>query len=264
MKDVQAAPSRRYVEHVMGMPITLAMRGWHAADDDGRGAWVAVLQELTEVDRVFSTYRPDSYISRLSRGELTEADCPPEVAEVLRLGQRSEERSLGAFRVWRTGKDGVMRLDTDGIVKGWAVQRASAILRRLPATDFCLSAGGDMVCHTASATGQAWRVGIEDPLDPTRLKATVSIHRGAVATSSFAQRGAHIVDARSGRAPTAVASVTVVSDLLTWADIDATSAFAMGPGAAEWLAEQPGRTGLIVWNDGTTANVGPQGAIAAV
>lgn len=256
MSDVEVARSARYVGHVMGMPITLAMRGQHCDDEAGREAWRDVMAELAHVDRVFSTYRPDSFISRLSRGEVSVADCPPEVADVLELGERSEERSGGAFRVWRTGEDGTRRLDTDGIVKGWAVQRVSAVLRRLTSTDFCLSAGGDMVCHTASLEGQPWRVGIEDPHDVTRLKATVSIRRGAVATSSFSQRGEHIVDARTGRIPKAVASVTVISDLLTWADIDATSAFALGPDAADWLAERPGRAGLVVWADGSSTTVG--------
>jgi thiamine biosynthesis lipoprotein len=260
-----AQQSRRYVQHVMGMPITLAMRGDHADDAAGRRAWDAVMAELTEVDRVFSTYRRDSAISRLGRGETTIEACPPEVAEVLELGRRAAERSGGAFRVWRDDPHGeAARLDTDGVVKGWAVQRASSIVRSLPGTDFCLSAGGDMVCHTASPKGWPWRIGIEDPHDVTRLKATVAVRRGAVATSGFAQRGTHIVDARSGHVPTGVASVTVVSDLLTWADIDATSAFAMGQEAAEWLAGRPGRSGLVVWSDGSTATVGHEGVITAV
>lgn len=265
MTRTQVEQSRRFVEHVMGMPVTLALRGEHADDEGGRRAWDAVMAQLTEVDRVFSTYRHDSAISRLNRGETSVAECPPEVAEVLRLGDRAAERSGGAFSVRRRDPAGGRAwLDTDGVVKGWAVQRASAIVKRLPGTDFCLSAGGDMVCHTASPDGRPWRIGIEDPHDPTRVKATVAVRRGAVATSGFAQRGTHIVDARSGLVPTGVASVTVASDLLTWADIDATSAFALGADAARWLAGRPGRTGLVVWDDGSTATVGLDGVITAV
>lgn len=248
------AVSRRVV-HAMGMPITLAMRGRHAGDATGERAWVGVLAEIDWVDRVFSTYRDDSFISRLSRRELTVYECPPQVAEVLALGERAAERSGGAFQVWRPDADGSTRLDTDGIVKGWAIERAGAILRTLPGTDFCLSAGGDMVCHTTSPTGEPWRVGIEHPLDPTRLIATVEVRRGAVATSGRAHRGDHVIDARTGLVPADVASVTVIADGLTWADIDATSAFALGPEAATWLAERPGRSGLVVWADGSTTSI---------
>ena len=57
--------------------------------------------------------------------------------------------------------------------------------------------------------------------------------------------------------PTGVASVTVVPASLTWADIDATAAYALGPDAAEWLRHRAGRSGLVVWADGTTTLVPP-------
>ena len=59
----------------------------------------------------------------------------------------------------------------------------------------------------------------------------------------------------TGRPPTGVASVTVVHRTLTWADIDATAAYALGPGAAEWLRHRVGRTGLVVGADGSTTLV---------
>ena len=59
----------------------------------------SVLATLREVDRVFSTYRADSFVSRLGRGEIDVADCPPEVAEVLALGERARLESGGAFDV---------------------------------------------------------------------------------------------------------------------------------------------------------------------
>ena len=248
-------PVQRYVEHVMGMPISLALRGRHADDDAGRDAWAEVMAALHDVDRVFSTYREDSVVSRLDRGEVELADCPPEMIEVLGLGARAERESGGAFRIRLATADGRTRLDPSGVVKGWAVERAARALHALEDTDFCLSAGGDMVCRTRDADAEPWRVGIEDPHDPTRIIAVVPVHNGAVATSGTAHRGSHLVDGRTGRAPEGVASVTVVSDTLTWADIDATAAYALGPEAARWLRTRPGRRGLVVWADGTTTLV---------
>jgi FAD:protein FMN transferase len=135
-------------------------------------------------------------------------------------------------------------------VKGWAVQRASVAFADLPDTDYCLSAGGDMVCHVADDTRPPWRIGIEDPHDPSTLAATVEVRRGAVATSGHTHRGRHVVDARTGEAPSGVASVTVLADDLTWADLDATTAYALGADALTWLRGRAGRRGLVVWDDG--------------
>jgi FAD:protein FMN transferase len=252
-----AVVTGRYVEHVMGMPISLALRGRHTDDLAARAAWAEVVVELREVDRVFSTYRDDSCVSLLGRGEIGLEDCPPEVAEVLDLGERTRGESGGAFSVLRPGPDGEPVLDPSGVVKGWAVERASAALAGLDDTDFCLSAGGDLTCRTLDPDGAPWRVGVEDPTDPQRILAVVPVFTGAVATSGTAHRGQHLVDARTGRPPAGVASVTVVAGSLTWADIDATAAYAQGPDAARWLETRPGRSGLVVWADGTTTTVAP-------
>jgi thiamine biosynthesis lipoprotein len=114
-----------------------------------------------------------------------------------------------------------------------------------------------MTCRTLDPASPPWRVGIEDPADPTRVLAVVPVFTGAVATSGTAHRGEHLVDARTGRPPTGVASVTVVAALLTWADIDATAAYAQGADAARWLETRPGRSGLVVWADGSTTTVQP-------
>ncbi len=241
----------------MGMPISLALRGRHTDDAAARVAWAAALAELREADQVFSTYREDSCVSRLRRGEIGLEDCPAEVAEVLALGEAAERESAGAFSVWLPGPDGRPVLDPSGVVKGWATERAAEHLRALPDTDSCLSAGGDMTCTTADPAGRPWRIGIEDPADPSRVLAVVPVLSGAVATSGTAHRGAHLVDARTGRAPDGVASVTVVAERLTWADIDATAAYAAGAEAAHWLETRPGRSGLVVWADGTTTVVQP-------
>jgi len=247
--------SARYVEHVMGMPVSLALRGRHTADSRAREAWSEALADLREVDRVFSTYREDSCVSRLARGEITVSDCPPEVVEVLELGLLARVQSNGAFDVRRPVGGGHTVLDPTGVVKGWAVQRASAWLHALEDTDFCLSAGGDMVCHVSDPDAAPWRIGIEDPRDPHRLVAVVPVRRGGVATSGTAHRGAHLYDGRTGRPPTRVAQVTVVAETLTWADIDATAAYALDADAARWLRRRADRTGLVVWRDGTVEQV---------
>jgi FAD:protein FMN transferase len=250
---VDPAPVARRVEHVMGMPISLALRGRHTGDAAADAAWAAVLASLRAADRVFSTYRADSVVSAIRRGELAVADAPDEVHEVLDVGARAERATDGAFSVWRPGPDGRRVLDPSGVVKGWALQRAAAALGALEGTDSCVSAGGDLLCRSVS--GEPWRVGIEDPHDPARVLAVAAVRDGAVATSGSAHRGAHLVDARTGAPPPTVAQVTVTAPSLTWADVDATAAYALGERAAEWLGHRVGRGGLVVWADGTTTTV---------
>lgn len=241
----------RRVEHLMGMPVSVALRGRHAGTALGATAWQSVVHELRQVDAVFSTYRADSFVNRLDRGELAVGDCPREVAEVLALGARAEADSDGAFSVWLPDAHGRRRLDPSGVVKGWAVERASRLLTALEDTDVCLSAGGDLVCHVADPGRPDWRVGIEDPHDPASLVAVVPVRSGAVATSGTRHRGQHLLDARTGRPAAGVASVTVIDPSLTTADVDATAAYAHGPRAADWLRRR-GRVAVVVWPDATT------------
>ena len=245
-------PIHRAVEHTMGMPISVALRGRHADSPQGRDAWRAVMADLRRVDEVFSTYREDSVISRLGRGELDAGACPADVREVLALGARAETESDGAFSIMLPDGHGGRRLDPSGLVKGWAVQRASALLAVLPDTDFCLSAGGDLVCRVADPARPAWQIGIEDPHSVDRILATVPVRDGAVATSGAARRGRHILDPRSGAPADGPASVTVIAPDLTWADIDATAAYVHGRGAADWLRTRSLTSALVVWADGTS------------
>ena len=243
----------RRVTQLMGMPVSLAVRADESAATVD-AAWAEVVAELRWVDLVFSRWRRDSVVSRLAHGELSLDECPPEVAEVLALGERAAEESGGAFTLLLpdpVAPDGVRRLDPTGVVKGWAVQRAARHLAHL--RDYCLSAGGDLVC--ASGPGaEPWQVGVEDPHDATRLTAVVPLARGAVATSGTAHRGSHLLDGRTGRAADELASVTVTAADLTAADIAATTACALGAEAESWLRARvaDGRLAhaLLVTRDG--------------
>ena len=251
--------THREVAHTMGLPISLVLRGRYAGTARGRSAWADAMAELRWVDLTFSTWRDDSWVSRLARGEVHLEECPPEVAEVLTIGLDAEMASGGAFSCLLPGPDGERRLDPTGVVKGWAVDRAARHLACLDDTDWVLSAGGDLLAHAADDR-PAWRVGVEDPADPGRLLAVVPVHRGAVATSGTAHRGAHLWDARTGRTAAGLRQVSVVASTATVADVDATAAFALGAEGADWLAGR-GRYAVVVDADGAAEVVG--GAVLA-
>jgi thiamine biosynthesis lipoprotein len=189
---VTKQPVERRVAQVMGLPVTLALRGRHTSDATAEAAWTAIVDSLQEADRVFSTYRDDSEISRINRAELELDDACDAVREVLALADCATQASGGAFDVWRPDPSGSPFLDPSGVVKGWAVDRAAAVLRDLDDTDSCLAAGGDMVCRTVVSGAEPWRIGIEDPQEPRQLLGILPLANGAVATSGTAHRGQHL------------------------------------------------------------------------
>ena len=142
---------------------------------------------LHRVDDVFSTYRHDSQISRLGRGELRLSDCDGDVAEVLELCAQVGRESDGYFSSTYGGK-----LDPTGLVKGWAVQRASERLSAAGSVHHLVNGGGDIQAVGGSAPGVPWQVGIAHPLAPGAVASVVQITDGAVATSGIAERGAHV------------------------------------------------------------------------
>ncbi|MFF8033300.1 MULTISPECIES: FAD:protein FMN transferase [unclassified Streptomyces] len=228
----------------MGTVFSFDVRGGDPAAV--RAALEEAVAGLRRVDEMFSTYRDDSQVSRLARGELAVGECGPEVAEVLELAAEAERVSEGWFSPRYGG-----RLDPTGIVKGWATERAARRLAEAGATGVNLNGGGDVQLLGAPGAQRPWRVGVSDPLRPGGLAAVVSAAGAdelAVATSGTAERGDHIVDPRTGRsAVTDLVAVTVVAPRLTWADCWATAAFAMGSREGlRWLESLPDVEGLLI------------------
>ena len=144
--DPAPAPARRaWVEQIMGMPISIHLRG---DDVDGLAAHEAVataFRILREMDSIFSTYRHDSDLMRLRREEVQVSQCSPLVEEALRIGQEAEVLTRGAFTTLLPTGDGDLAFDPTGLVKGWAVDRASVPLLALERISFCINAGGDIL-----------------------------------------------------------------------------------------------------------------------
>ncbi len=114
-------PGARRVEHVMGMPIVIDLR------DDGAGDDLLDLAfgEFREIDARFSTYRDDSEIMRINRGVLALADAHPDVREILDRCEELRSETRGYFDI--RAADARM-IEPSGLVKGWAVDRVSALL----------------------------------------------------------------------------------------------------------------------------------------
>jgi thiamine biosynthesis lipoprotein len=248
-----------HVEQVMGMPVSIHVRGPAArTDPDVAAAVRRAVAQLHDVDAVFSTYRPDSAVSRIRRGELATADAPADVREVARLCEQAHDRTEGWFDGWLPdGPRGPRLFEPTGLVKGWAVERARRQLTgALPGHDVLVDAGGDVALACGRTDTPAWTVGIEDPRDRSRLLATLELRAGGIATSGGVARGAHVLDPRTGEPGGAdLLAVSVVAAELLWADVYATAAFARGAGCLDWLATLAGATALVVPASGAPRGV---------
>lgn len=230
------------------------------------GSLNAAIRWLHWVDRVFSPYRPDSDATLLAQGLVTVDACVPEMAEVIEACAFFRELSGGFFTAspWGT-------FDPSGYVKGWAIERAAGILTAAGSASHLVNGGGDVQCvggRPGSAAGEGgsgaggagpdtpplpWRIGIADPFRPGRLALVVAAVDCAVATSGTAERGAHIVNPRTGLPAAGLASLTVTGRGLALADACATAAFAMGPDLArDWLAALDGCEAYAITETGET------------
>jgi thiamine biosynthesis lipoprotein len=230
----------------MGMPISIHLRGKGVDSPMVAGVVEDAFDLLREADRLFSTYRDDSEVNRIRRGELDPANADPLVQQVIALCRQAGELTKGAFTDQLPDDQGVLRFDPTGLVKGWAADRAANRLAELSGLAFCLNAGGDVVVggtesetetevevnggswQSKGGSGAVWRVGIEDPRDRSQVAQVVELHHGGVATSGTAARGAHLYDPNAQTFVDRGGSVTIVGPSLMWADVWATALF-VGP-----------------------------------
>ncbi len=214
---------------------------------------------LRAADARFSPFDPGSELSRLDRGELAPDAVSRDMREVLAIAERARAASGGAFDV-RTPEG---RLDTNGVVKGWAAQRAADRLVAAGVRHFCLNAGGDVVAHGEPEPGRGWRVAVRAPQDRESVLAVLDVRDGAVATSGTYERGAHVWDGRTGSRDVPLAAATVVAADLTTADVLATAVLAMGADGAQWAASH-GAVAVLVVPAATPAPAGERALLVAL
>jgi FAD:protein FMN transferase len=207
---------------VLGTVVELRLDGDEGATVAAEAAAWAVFERL---EQVFSTYRPDSELSRWRSGEID--TCSAELSAVLAAAHYWYGASGGAFhpltraltRRWQqAAKDGQLPssaelaalitplpyaiheagpvragncadLDLNAIAKGYIVDQAAEAARAVAGIDsVVVNAGGDLRHRGQGAVA----VGIEDPAKPfDNLPARwrVEVSNAALATSGFARRG---------------------------------------------------------------------------
>ncbi len=201
---------------------------------------------LQRADAVFSTWQPHSPVSRLRRGEITSAQAPAEVREVLGQCAIARELSGGWFDPWAMPGG----LDPTGYVKGWAAQKALGAFRASGSCGAIVNAAGDIASFGGLRDGQPFRIGIADPFSPRRLAEVVYL-TGAIATSGTYERGDHLIDPHTGQPIARAASASVTGPDLGLADALATAVAVAGAPGLDMVEALDGYEALIIALDGS-------------
>jgi FAD:protein FMN transferase len=283
-KAVDGLLSRRVFE-AMGSTVELILEG---APSDADEALAAAEQEIHRLEQMLSRFLPDSELSLLNgAGTL---DVSPELVEVTLLALEARERtgsrfdptvhdalvaagydrsfedmsadgsavSLGAPCLGHVAVNGSRieiepgyRLDLGGIAKGFAADRACALLAE--AGPCIVNAGGDLAIHGPPSRG-VWPIAVDVP--GTTL--TLGLGRGALATSGRDhrrwRRGGvemhHLVDPASGRpAMTSLRRVTAYAETAAAAEVTAKALLLAGEEAAATEADALGLPCVLITTD---------------
>ncbi|MBB6408886.1 FAD:protein FMN transferase [Mesorhizobium sangaii] len=226
----------------MGMPITIEVCG--ASNDE---LIETVFDYFDHIDRRFSTYRADSEITAINRGDVPVVAWSGEMTEVFALAQQTKDETDGYFDIRKP--DG--SLDPSGIVKGWAIRNAAAIVQRAGIRDFFIEAGGDVQSCGKNASGRDWSVGIRNPFNTQEIVKIVYPRGRGVATSGSYVRGQHIYNPHAVGSPIQeIVSLTVIGADVLEADRFATAAFAMGRDGILFIEQTPGLEGYVIDTNG--------------
>lgn len=264
-------------------------------DENGPSAAAAAFDEIERVESLMSTYIEHSEISRLNREGTVEAspDClrvleragyfnrlsggafditmkplldlygasfdstdqPPSAAAIekaLTLVSGGRMKIEGNTVKLAEGSS----ITLDGIAKGYAIDRAVAVLMEHGVEHALVDAGGD-VRVVGDKCGSPWKVAMQDPRDPANHLAVIRLDNNSVATSGDYRRyfepsmkHHHIIDPRTGYSAGELISVSVVAETAMDADALATSIFVMGAARGMALAESlEGVEALVVTSD---------------
>jgi thiamine biosynthesis lipoprotein len=136
-----------------------------------------------------------------------------------------------------------MEIDFGGIVRDYAVDRASALCWEVGVRHGIVNLGGDLRIIGPHRDGSPWRIGIRHPRRPGAIIQTLLLHTGALATSGDYERCivldgvyyGHVLSPKTGWPVRYMASVSVAGDLCVVAGSAATIAMLKEREGPAWL-----------------------------
>lgn len=227
----------KQLQLLMGMPITVEILDAGATEADIE----KVFASFRAIDETFSTYKEQSEISKINRGELTGDAYSEAMKTILALSEQTRQETRGYFDIRHDGM-----LDPSGIVKGWAILQAARMLKAAGFVNFFIDAGGDIQV-AGTKQGHPWRVGIRNPFNRNEYVKVLALTDKGIATSGTAIRGQHIYNPHQPQMPIEeIVSLTIIGPDVYEADRFATAAFAMGKRGIYFIEQLSGFEGYMI------------------
>ena len=173
------APARAVTASRLSMGSTLTLTAWTADEPAVTRAFDEVFAEFTRLERLMSTWIPDSDVSRVNREAGVRAvPVSAEVREVLKTARQMSEWTGGKFDVTFGALSGLWKFDHD---QDGVIPDMGEVRRRLPLIDYRA-------------------IQIDDPAGTVFLsRKGMSMHLGGIGKGYAIDRGAAILRRRGVR-----------------------------------------------------------------
>jgi thiamine biosynthesis lipoprotein len=227
---------------IMGMPVIIDVVDKNVTDEDIN----EVFSYLHFIDQRFSTYKKNSEISKINRGEIEEKDYSREMKKIFKLCEKTKQETNGYFDININGI-----IDPSGIVKGYAINEAANILKSKGYKNFYVEIAGDIQVFGKNKNNQKWKVGIKNPFNHKEIIKVINLSNKGIATSGTYIRGKHIYNPKRKEGADEIVSLTVIGSNIYDADRFATAAFAMGEEGIKFLSKIKDIEGYMVRKDKT-------------
>ncbi len=227
--------SRTY--SLMGTYITITIN-----DAKASAHMAAAHERLKELEKLLNRFDPKSEVSLINREAAnTEVIISPDTYKCIDLAQKVSRTTSGAFDITLTGdyknialnpknhsvrfkKPGI-KINLDGIAKGYAVEEARRVLFKRGVKSAMIDAASSI-----AVLGGPWKIGIKNPRKKDDVLGIIVLQNGeAVSTSGTYEQGPHIIDPKTGKPADSCISVTVVGRDAGFLDGLSTGLFVLGP-----------------------------------
>lgn len=158
-------------------------------------------------------------------------------------------------------QDQGMRINLAGILQGYGVRRAQALMQQMGIRGGLINGSGDVSCWGRQADGSLWRIAIGDPAHPQSVSSWLTVTDVAVVTAGnyeqyFTVNGqyyGHIIDPKTGYPATGLRSVTIICPDVELADGLDEVVFVKGPQAGlDFINQLKGVSCTLITNEGRT------------
>lgn len=266
----------------------------HGRTAQARQAIDLAYKELSRIEDLMSEWKPESPISQIDAAAGKHAvEVPAELRELLERSIHYSEITEGTFDVTWRGMGNIWHFDDSfavpskaavekarknidyrkihiegnsvyipagtniglgGIAKGYAIDRAAAVLKQAGFADSMVDGGGDVLV-SGTKNGQPWHLGIQDPRrEHGEVLGVASVSNVALVTSGDYERFRivdgvryhHIIDPRTGWPATAAISVSVMAKTAEQGVVLGKGVFMLGPEKGLALARSQGIEAMLV------------------